>query len=159
MKDRRVTIRIRNADLEFIQENIPDEFENLSDFIRTRALESIKDGEGEVTDTTVLNEIVDTAVEKIMEELYQIKTSVNSIHSTMAAQSTLDGTKMQKILIQQLVDLWLKDPKLGQLHSYDELVQYVKYDYLKDYSRAAIQELIDRKLLTVTRQEKLKWNL
>ncbi len=85
MKDRRVTIRIRNADLEFIQENIPDEFENLSDFIRTRALESIKDGEGEVTDTTVLNEIVDTAVEKIMEELYQIKTSVNSIHSTMAA--------------------------------------------------------------------------
>lgn len=159
-KDRRVTVRIKNADLEFYETNLPPEISSISELLRTGAKKLIESPGNDSHDLSGISELLSENQIRIIEEIHQNRSLIVAIQAALQSEKIIESSKLKRIAIDQLLGIWLSD--LESLKSYDnlsDLENSVVYEHLKLISLDAIEELSRRNYVTVEPSGKLRWNL
>lgn len=159
-KDKRFTIRIRDADVEFLEQNLPPEVENLSEAFRLGAKQLITGGQNHAQiDFQVIFDTLHETEQRIISEIHQNRALQTSILQSLQDQQLVRKEKFKAAAIEEILESWLKDlENISMNTSIEELERTVEYEHLKKYALDAIQELKFRKYLTIEPSGKLRWH-
>lgn len=159
-KDRNLTIRIRGADIEFYEKNLPPEIASISELMRTGAKKLIESSPVSDFDLTGISELLSEDRSRIIEEIQQNRSLIVAIQTALQNEKTVSSNQVKQIAVDQLVSIWLSDS--GLLKSFgtvDELEASVECDHLKIVALNALEELSSHKYVTIEPSGKLRWNL
>jgi len=157
MKSRRVEFRISDRDYRFIQENVPSDFENISEFVRSAALSlaknpSILSAESAAPQTESLSEIQGEIISEIQKNRSLI---LNLVHS-LEGKKSQESEQMKDHLIQDLID-WYQSNKYS-IRRFDDLYDLVSDPFLKEVIPETIQLLKRKGVITLDPIGKVIWH-
>lgn len=163
-KDRKYTIRINSAEIEYYEANLPPEVGSLAELFRSGAKKLVEGDDSSSSSVNIdinrIGELIAESEKRILSEIEQNRLLVMSQTEAMQAQKVLDKSTMKKITINQLVNQWLEKPVLLSTYStIEELEKSIKYNHLRIVFMDALDDLSKRQFVTVSPGGKLKWSL
>lgn len=160
-KDRTITIRIRNADLEFLESNIPPEISSISELLRVGGKKLIESPAGESElDLTRISELISESQSRVIGELHQNRSLIVAIQAALQSEKIIETSNLRKAAITQLIEIWLSNlESLKRINNLEELENSVTYDHLKPITLDALEELSQRRYVTIEPSGKLRWTL
>lgn len=164
-KDKSFGFRLKSAEFEFFEKNLPPGVESLSDLFRKGALNLIGDTSTTISGTGNQDgerfaELLAESISTVVFEVKQNRSLIVGLQAGIQDQKIVKADRMKKVTVDELIKMWLKNPvKLSLCKNIDDLKMIVTYEHLKPVTLDALSNLVDMELVYVTPGGKLKWNL
>ncbi len=158
-KDKRIQIRIKEAEISYLRENLPPEVENISELMRAAALNAVKNqslgaasGGVGISD---FSEIITENTERIIFEVQQNRALVTAIQKVVQQQHDEDANKLRTEMINDLINWYLGNQ--DDLKTFDDL-HSVEDPFLREVTKEAVDELVKRGLITMKPSGRIVWH-
>ena len=160
-KDKRFTIRIKHAEFEFLEKNLPPEIASVSELFRVGGKKFLEGGyeSGTSLDVERIHELLSEIEQRLVSEIHQNRSLIVGTQSSIQVANEQESKQLKSAAINQLLRHWLSDPSLKRIKKLDDLERYIPYDHFDMVVLDTIKELQKRKLLTIKPSGALIWNL
>ena len=159
MKNKRVEFRISEKDFLDLKENMPSDFENLSEFLRGAAL-YVANNPGVINSVPVKSESnledLEEIKQDIIGEIQKNRTLImNLIHATEGSKQR-ESKKIRDHLIQDLLQWYVEHQ--DSIRIFDDLYDQVDDPFLREVIPDAIQLLKRRGTISISNTGKVVWH-
>jgi len=159
MKERRVGFRISERDYQFLQGNVPNDFDNLSEFLRSAALSLAKNPE--ILDPEFAVSYTESNLEEIKQDVVaeiQKNRSIllNLVHA-LEGRKAQESHQIKENLIEDLIKWYQSNKDL--IRRFDDLYDLVSDPFLKEVIPETIQLLKRKGMISILASGKVTWNI
>lgn len=156
MAKKSVNLRINEDEYDLLKNNIPAQFDSLSDLLRTSALAVVR-GETSSREMTAFQNIVNESEKKVMVEIEKNRNVLYSILEYVQFKDRKEIEYLEQEYAKQLIDLWNQDYEaVKQYKTIEELESSIESEHLRQVVMDALDILQDENKVKVN-DNKLRW--
>ena len=156
MKDRRVEFRISKREYNFLEKNLPSDFETMSDFLRGAALYIAKNPAAMDTEYAQIESNLEEIQERIISEIQKNRNLIMNLVHSFEGIKAQESKQIRENLIHDLIE-WYQSNK-DTIRSFDDLYDKVTDPFLKEVIPDAIQLLKRRGTISISNTGKVVWH-
>lgn len=158
MKNRRVETRFSNRDYQFLVSNLPQDFDNLSEFMRGAALyvarnPAILAGE---SSPIQLDSVIKNMGEIVIAEIQKNRSMIETLIHATRGEKNKESRRMKSMLIEDLKEFYIEHR--DELRTFDDLYESVKDPFLQEVIRDTIQLMKRSGMLSFSSAGKVIWH-
>lgn len=156
MTKKSVNIRINEEEFNLLKNNIPSQYDSMSDLLRSSALAVVK-GQTSSREMSAFQNIVIESEKRIMSEIDKTKNILYSILEYVQLQDRKEREFMVEEYSEQLIELWKKDfEAIKQYRTIEELESSIEIPHLRDVVLDSLMILQNENKVKIN-DNKLRW--
>lgn len=156
MVKKSVNIRINEDEYDLLKNNMPRQFDSLSDLLRTSALAVVR-GETSSREMSAFQNIMNESEKRVMTEIEKNRNILYSILEYVQFQDRKEVEFLEQEYTQQLIEIWQKDFEAVKLYkTIEALENSIDSEILREVVMDALMILQDERKVKIS-DNKLRW--